>query len=197
MVNADGTTSFDSTGLASSLSTLPLEDLSEAEKASLAYMREEEKLARDVYSRLDSFWGSQVRAFGNIAKSEATHTEAVRQLLIRYSQPDPAAILTEGMFANATLQQLYYDLVAQGTPSLIAALKVGALIEELDIVDIRSALESIDNLDIRLVYENLMKGSRNHLRSFVKTLVQQGETYRPIYLSQEDYDAIVAAPTER
>lgn len=197
IVNADGTTNFEGTALASSLSALPLEALSEAEKASLAYMREEEKLAHDVYTRLDSLWGSQVRVFGNIANSEATHTEAVRQLLIRYGLPDPAANLTEGMFANATLQQLYHDLVAQGTPSQVAALRVGAQIEELDIVDIQTALNDIDNQDIRLVYENLMKGSRNHLRSFVKTLTQQGESYSPIYLSQEDYDAIVTTPIER
>ncbi|MBP8141278.1 MAG: DUF2202 domain-containing protein [Acidovorax sp.] len=196
-VNTDGTTNVDSTVLDSSLSALPLEDLSQAEMASLAYMREEEKLAHDVYARLDSLWGSQVRVFGNIAQSEATHTEAVRQLLIRYNVPDPAAISTEGMFANVTLQQLYYDLVDQGAPSQVAALQVGALIEELDIFDIRSALELIDNKDIRLVYESLMKGSRNHLRSFVKTLTQQGEIYSPIYLSQEDFDAIVTTPIER
>ena len=118
-------------------------------------------------------------------------------MLIRYNVPDPAAISTEGMFANVTLQQLYYDLVDQGAPSQVAALQVGALIEELDIFDIRSALELIDNKDIRLVYESLMKGSRNHLRSFVKTLTQQGEIYSPIYLSQEDFDAIVTTPIER
>ena len=197
VVNADGTTNFDSTKLATSLSALPLEDLSDAEKTSRAYMREEEKLAYDVYTQLDMSWGGQVKVFGNIAKSEATHTEAVRQLLLRYSLPDPAANLTAGMFANATLQQLYLDLLQQGTPSLVEALQVGAQIEELDIVDIQKALETVDNQDIRLVYDSLMKGSRNHLRSFAKTLAQQGATYTPQYLSLDAYTAIVSTPIER
>ena len=101
------------------------------------------------------------------------------------------------MFANADLQQLYLDLLQQGTPSLVAALQVGAQIEELDIVDIQTALETVDNQDIRLVYDNLMKGSRNHLRSFAKTLAQQGATYTPLYLSQDAYTAIVSTPIER
>lgn len=197
VVNGDGTTTFDSASLEVSLSALPLEVLSEAERTSLAYMREEEKLALDVYARLDTLWGAQVPVFGNIGRSEATHTEAVRQLLLRYDVADPAAALAEGIFANATLQQLYTDLIAQGTPSLVAALQVGALIEELDIVDIQTALDGIDNQDIVLVYENLLKGSRNHLRSFVKTLGQQGVAYTPVYLTQDAYSAIVNTPIER
>jgi hypothetical protein len=64
-------------------------------------------------------------------------------------------------------------------------------------VDIRQALVGIDNQDIRLVYENLEKGSRNHLRSFVNNLQQRGVTYSPQYLDAAAYTAIVTSPTER
>lgn len=197
VVNEDGTSQVDGSALASNLDGLPQESVSEAEKASLAYMREEEKLAHDVYAVFDAAWGGQLRVFGNIASSEATHTAAVLQLLKRYALPDPAAGLPPGRFANATLQGLYADLVAKGSPSLTQALMVGAQIEELDIADIQAALANIDNQDIRLVYENLMKGSRNHLRSFVKTLGQQGVAYTPVYLSGAAYEAIVSSPIER
>lgn len=197
VVNEDGTTSFDSTQLASNLASLPIETLNEAEATSLAYLREEEKLALDVYTQLDSIWGTSIKMFGNISKSETTHTEAVRQLLLRYQLDDPALNLGSGRFVNATLQNLYNNLVQQGSTSLVAALQVGAAIEELDIQDIQQALVGIDNQDIRLVYDNLAKGSRNHLRSFVKNLDKQGMTYSPQYLSTETYTAIVTTPTER
>ncbi len=196
-VNEDGTSTFDTTNLLNTLAALPIEALNANESASLAFMREEEKLAYDVYSQLNTLWGSQVRVFGNIAQSEATHTEAVRQLLIRYGLADPALNLQAGVYADASLQSLYTTLVGQGSASLVAALQVGAAIEEIDLVDIETALQTIDNQDIRLVYDNLAKGSRNHLRSFVKNLENQGVVYVPQHLSVTDYNAIVTTSTER
>ncbi len=196
-VEADGTTTFDSSVLSATLGTLPLESLSAAEQDSLIYMREEEKLARDVYSSFDQLWGASLPIFDNISDSEATHTEAVLKLLQRYGLPDPAAVTVAGQFINQDLQALYVQMLASGSASLIDALKVGAAIEEVDIIDIQAALVYVDNQDIRLVYENLLKGSRNHLRSFVQTLQQKGVVYVPQYLSPADYQAIISSPMER
>jgi hypothetical protein len=197
IVDANGVSSFSSTALGLSLAALPLEALSVAEKDSLAFMREEEKLAHDVYALLDVRWGTSIRAFGSIANSEATHAEAVRQLLLRYSLIDPAATLAAGLFQNTILQGLYTQLAAAGAISLIDALKVGAAIEEIDMIDINKALLGIDNQDIVLVYQNLLKGSRNHLRSFVSNLALQGVTYVPQYMTVADYQLIITTPMER
>jgi hypothetical protein len=167
-----------------------------AEQDSLAFMREEEKLAHDVYALMDAHWTS-TRVFGNIANSEATHTEAVRQLLLRYRLSDSAATSAAGSFQNASLQGLYTQLAASGAVSLIDGLKVGAAIEEIDMLDINTALLGIDNQDIRLVYDNLLKGSRNHLRSFVSNLLNQGVSYVPQYMDPAAYAAIIASPMER
>jgi hypothetical protein len=74
---------------------------------------------------------------------------------------------------------------------------VGAVIEEIDMIDINKALLSIDNQDIVLVYQNLLKGSRNHLRSFVSNLALHGVIYVPQYMPAADYQAIVSSPVER
>lgn len=197
VVDSDGVSTINSSVMDATLAALPIESLSSAEQNSLAYMREEEKLAHDVYLQLQSLWGSNTQIFGNIAASESTHTEAVRQLLVRYKLPDPTAALPAGQFDNSVLQALYTQLVATGNRSLTDALKVGAAIEELDMIDILAAYNSVDNEDIRRVYDNLLKGSRNHLRSFVNTLSAQGVTYVPQYMKQVDYDAIVNSPIER
>ena len=197
VVDANGVSSFDRSVLGNTLTALPVENLSTAEMATLAFMREEEKLAHDAYAQFDARWGSAIRVFGNIANSEATHTEAVRQLLVRYSLPDPASTLAVGVFQNTTLQSLYTQLLATGTLSLTDALKVGAAIEEIDMIDLNTALLAVDNQDIRVVYESLLKGSRNHLRAFVTNLLNQGVTYVPQYMSVVDYSAIVATPIER
>ena len=196
---ADNTTGLatSSAALIATLATLPIEDLSVAEQESLAFMREEEKLAHDVYIRLDSLWRGSTKVFGNIANSEASHTESVRQLLVRYSLPDPTAALAAGVFQNTTLQNLYTQLVGAGSVSLVDGLKVGAAIEEIDMIDLNKALLETDNQDITLVYQNLLKGSRNHLRSFVSNLAKQGVTYVPQYMAEVDYLAIVTTPMER
>jgi hypothetical protein len=88
-------------------------------------------------------------------------------------------------------------LTAEGSQSLVNALVVGALIEEIDIIDIQKLVDEVEgNQDIVIVYENLMKGSRNHLRAFVKNLANQGVDYQPSYLSQEAYDAIIDGDLE-
>lgn len=165
--------------------------LSPAEAASLSFMREEEKLAHDVYVTLYDQWGVQV--FTNIAASEQTHTDAIATLLDRYGLSDPAAGNAVGEFNDPALQALYDQLVAQGSLSLVDALKVGAAIEEIDILDLEERIAETTHADIKLAYNNLMAGSGNHLRAFVSTLEQQtGERYTPQYLDQAAYDAIVA-----
>lgn len=170
-------------------------DLSAEEIAGLLFMREEEKLAHDVYMALSGLWGAQV--FANIADSETQHTEAVRQLILSHGLEDPAATTPAGVFVNADLQALYDQLVAQGTPSLVDALKVGCLIEEKDIQDIElKKAEVADEPDIVQVYDNLLCGSRNHLRAFSRTLTSQGGSYTPVFLSQAQWDAIAGSDQE-
>jgi hypothetical protein len=197
LVSEDGTSTFSNQNLNYALTQLPLETVSPTESSSLAFMREEEKLANNVYKLLGTNWGTQTRVFTNIAASEASHTEAIRQLLVRYALADPAAELEDGVYQNQTLQQLYNALIQQGSLSYIDALKVGCAIEEIDILDLQIALLNIDNQDIRVVYNNLTLGSRNHLRSFVKALALVGITYEPQYLSPEAYLAIVNTPLEK
>ncbi|WKK84893.1 DUF2202 domain-containing protein [Marivirga arenosa] len=177
------------------ISSFPLEPLSEQEISSIYFMREEEKLARDVYGFLYDKYS--VIVFNNISESEQSHMDAVLQLINRYDLSDPAEDTHFGEFQNAELQQLYDDLISQGSDNIIEALKVGAVIEEIDIIDIQNDLDtSIDNQDINYVYENLLKGSRNHLRAFVKNLSNRGIIYNPEYLSQELYNSIINSEKE-
>ena len=164
--------------------------ITDAEKAGLVYMREEEKLAHDVYLALYDLWGLQL--FQNIARSEEAHTGAVKRLLDRFIIPDPADQSPPGIFQDQTLQALYDQLVDQGANSLGDSLKVGAVIEEIDILDLQTYLLDTTNPDIRRVYENLLRGSENHLRAFTSTLLQQtGETYVPQYMDLESFKSIV------
>jgi hypothetical protein len=152
------------------LTSIPPSDLTADETAGLLYMREEEKLARDVYNQMYTLWGQQV--FQNIASSEQNHMDQVKLLLDRYGLADPA--LDPGKFSDPTLQALYDQLIAQGSVSLEEALKVGVLIEQTDIADLQVRLAQTDNADIQLVYNNLLNGSYNHLSAFTGGGQQSG-----------------------
>lgn len=168
------------------------EPLSASETQSLTFTREEEKLARDVYIALES----NDATFSNIKNSEQTHMDAILTLLSRYGVPDPAAEKANGVFQNATLQKLHDELVAQGASSPLAALKVGVAIEELDIRDIEAAKASVSHGDITTTYDNLTRGSRNHLRSFYGKVKALGGAYTPQYLDAGTFQAIVDSPME-
>ena len=192
-VSASGTTSVNP-NLWDFINTLPFEALSDAELAALAFMREEEKLAQDVYMDMYDLWGRAI--FVNIADSEQTHTDVVLRLIEKYSLADPAEGKPRGEFSDATLQGLYDSLTAQGTASLVDALIVGATIEDLDIFDLHRQLDVVDNQDITVVFEALQKGSRNHLRAFYASLTDMNIVYTPVYISQQEYDEIVTSPME-
>ncbi len=179
-----------------SLANLPIEDLSNFEKESLVLMREEEKLARDVYLTLGEKFDLPV--FSNIPRSEQRHLDQMGQLLERYGLEDPVANSERGKFASDRLQDLHDKLVAQGSKSEVAALKVGATIEDLDIYDLEKALaDGVDNQDIALVYRNLAKGSRNHMRAFTSQLKARNESYEAQYLAAAELEAIVGSDWER
>ncbi len=170
-------------------------ELTAEERAGLLLMREEEKLARDVYTALYAAWNIPV--FSTIAASEQTHMAAVGQLIERYGLTDPASADISGVFTNPDLQKLYNDLVAAGLVSKSEAFRVGALIEDLDIADLERLLTQTAKSDIALVYKNLQKGSRNHLRAFVKQLDRVGGTYEPVYISESEYINIINSAQDR
>ena len=171
------------------------DELSDNEVAGLILMREEEKLARDVYQVLGRTW--DIRIFDTIAQSEQTHTTAVKSLLDRYDIADPVVTDSQGIYASGVLQKLYNDLVAKGTTSLLDALIVGATVEDLDIKDLADLLETTDNQDIIATYESLQRGSRNHMRAFVKQIERNGGTYIPHYISKNLYQQIINGSQER
>lgn len=186
---AEGST-YNGSGV--SVLNIPASDLNDEEAAALLFMREEEKLARDVYNKLYEVWGLQT--FANIAASEQMHMDELALLLTRYNLTDPAQ--APGIFTNPDLQALYNSLVAQGSLSLGDALKVGGAIEEIDILDLQTRLAQTDNVDIRQVYTNLMNASYHHLNAFSNTLLNQtGETYIPQYLSADVYQGIMSSGT--
>jgi hypothetical protein len=154
--------SFVSVGL--SATALAQGVLTPAEEAGLLQMREEEKLARDVYLKMYALYGKTI--FSNIIESEQRHMDAVKGLLDRYDLEDPAANNDPGVFTDQNIQGLYDKLCAKGILSLKDALEVGVIIEELDIADLGELLEQTNKRDIKRVYGNLLEGSSNHLAAF-------------------------------
>lgn len=162
--------------------------LTQEEAADLQFMREEEKLARDVYMTFYAEWGTNV--FNNIARSEQSHTDAILRLMTKYGVTDPA--LDIGLFSNPELQELFDTLVAGGSQSVLDALKIGALIEEVDMEDIAAAMTRTSQSTILKVYANLMAGSERHLRAFVSNIeLITGEPYAAQWISQDEVDAIL------
>lgn len=159
----------------------------------LKYMREEEKLARDVYLTFSDQYNLAV--FTNISNSEQRHMDRVLCLLTHYEIEDPAS--TEiGIFNNSELQNLYNDLIAQGSESLQDALTAGATIEDADIHDLEEYSAQTSNEAMLTIFGHLNCGSRNHLRAFSGLLADNGLDYTPQFISQEEYDEILAGSNE-
>ncbi len=168
--------------------------LSQQEEEDLKFSREEEKLARDVYLFSFDKYGNAI--FNNIAKSEQQHMDQVLILLNNYQISDPA--LSEmGVFSNYELQDLYNELTTKSNISLIDALEVGAIIEDLDINDLNILKSRTTKSDLLNVYTSLECGSRNHLRSYIGQLELNNVGYSPEFISTADFNEIINSTKEQ
>jgi len=165
------------------------ESLTAAEEATLIFMREEEKLARDAYDVMNDTWAYKV--FLNISLSEQKHMDTMLKMLDKYEVDDPVKDDSTGVFTNSVLQTRYDQLVALGDNTLLDAFQMGALIEEQDIVDLTAALAQTDKYSLTNAYSNLRSASYNHLRTFVAHITNMGVEYEAQLLSQEEVDGIV------
>ena len=151
--------------------TTSLTELSEAEIATLKWMREEEKLARDMYLTLNTYFPARI--FTNIAASEQKHFDALGKKLDLYGLADPATDQV-GVFTDPQLQALYDELLGLGMVSYTEALKVGVIIEETDLTDLEEAIDGTDSRPLARTYEHLLTGSEHHLAAFTRLLAKAG-----------------------
>ncbi len=165
--------------------------LSEEEQQDLQYMLEEEKLARDVYVALNEKWDHL--AFQKISASEERHFSSLKLVAQNHNLSVPATVKKDqpGLFKNKELQARYNAFVTTGNQSLVAALQVGAKIEELDIKDLEAAQSRTKNEQLKGLYTRLQTASEKHLRTFSLQLKQQGLDYTPVILGQAEYDNII------
>mgnify|MGYP001813576829 FL=1 len=184
------------------------------EKMHLMFMREEEKLARDVYQTLGTMYPDSV-IFGNIDDSEQTHTMAVKAMIEKYGYEDPSTNDNVGAYTGEDFgwyfTEKYNQLVERASISELEALYVGAFIEELDMMDINQCPKVIvetdngindvnecgkvftDKADIQRLYSSLLDGSDSHLEGYVaniEKIIGEGK-YQAQVLSQELVDAIL------
>lgn len=138
--------------------------LTSTQRATLASMAEEEKLAHDVYVTLGGAF-SDLPQFDRIARAESQHLTTMRALLDRYGIADPTSGRAVGDFADPELQALYTSLVERAdTPA--DALGVGVTIERLDIADLDDAMQGLTAPDVLNAYTHLRQGSERHLTAF-------------------------------
>ncbi len=184
----DNATSLNVDQIENNLNNVQNKSLTEEEVKALYYMEEEEKLAHDVYVALGNIWGAKI--FSNISQAEQTHMDATTAVLEAYGYPSKRNEEL-GNFNNETLQEYYEALVGDGSVLDVEAILVGGMIEELDIKDINEYLEIVENEDIIFLFENLRKGSENHLRAFVRNYEKTGETYFPQILENSYFQSII------
>ena len=165
-------------------------ELTAVEQQDLSYLREEEKLARDVYLYNKELYGLNI--FGNISSREQTHMDKVLELLELAGLEDPMKSNSIGEFNNAELAVLYTELTEQSSVSIVEALKVGALIEDLDIDDIERMITHTSNETVLTLYANLVCGSKNHIRSYTRNLESNGAAYTPQFISNDYYNQILS-----
>lgn len=190
MLSTDEIVELNSESFVQYVDELPLDELSDKEIEGLKFMREEEKLARDVYLTFYEQWS--ILPFKNISKSEQAHMDAILLLLNKYNLDDPADGNDIGVFVNEELQTLYDQLVKKGSTSVTEALKVGALIEEVDIIDLQRIIDQdVDNEDIEFVLSNLKRASGFHLRAFVTNLNRYSIEYVPELLDEETFNDLI------
>ena len=169
-------------------------DVSSELAEDLTFLREEEKLARDVYVTLFDAWGLTI--FSNIFSAEQRHMDRVGETLDAFELPDPVVDDAVGAFTNDEIADLYVQLVSDGLNDEVAALTVGATIEDLDIHDIQNMAARTNDPTALATYEALECGSRSHMRAFMKQLRRRDADYDVQFISNDYFEEILASGQE-
>lgn len=138
--------------------------LTDADVSTLLFMIEEEKMERDVYDEL--FEQTGLVQFDKIADSEQTHYETLLKTAEKLGIDTGSLSTEEGVFTNTEIQYLYDQLVLSGSASTEAAVEIGILIEETDITDLQTTIDTTEISLLGGVYNNLLDASYNHLNAF-------------------------------
>jgi hypothetical protein len=135
----------------------------------LAFSREEERMARDLYAALaDKYDGA--RPFSMITNSEDRHFDAMGTLIERYDVTDPSAGKAAGTYTIPAIQDLYDSWLAEGKTSLASASRVGVELEQRDIADLNKSIAADLPADVDTVLGQLLKGSQNHLAAYQRAV---------------------------
>jgi hypothetical protein len=170
-------------------------NLSHQDVSWLIWMREEEKLSRDVYTNLWKKWETKI--FLDVAAVEQIHMDSIKLILEKYWIDDPVKDDSIWIFSSFAIKKLYDDFIFQWNKSLLDAFILAADAESLDILYISDLVKQTQNQDIISLYNTLIIWSRNHLRNYVKEIKDNGGSYKPKYLSQEVYDGIILSQDEK
>jgi hypothetical protein len=168
----------------------PMSTLNNDTKYTIAYMWNEEKLAKDIYLALYNIYPNAQQLY-NIATNSETQHEAMVQDLVQkydlnitniidyeqyYSEAELAA-LAPGEYALDAIQSLYNTLYEKGVQTEVDALQVGCMVEVTDVNDLNHDIEvaqASGATDVVAVFESLRKGSYNHYWSFDSALKNLG-----------------------
>ena len=182
VVPSQTTTSID-------LSTYSLASLTDAQKYSLAYMWNEERLAHDIYLNLYAI--NPVTQLEKIAtNSETVHISLVKDLvesydlnitnLVDYKEHYSEAELEampSGIYGIQAIQDLYDELYAYGVASSQTSLEVGCKVEVVDVNDLDTYItEAGTNQALIDTFSILRDGSYQHYWAFDSGLKNLGIT---------------------
>jgi hypothetical protein len=202
--------------------------LTQADKAHLVFMRSEEKLARDVYLTLGAMYPNQPVFLKIAGNAEQTHTDTMLNMIEKFGLDDPEPTTppdvlpdpdnpTVGAFENywfgVYFEEKFKKLTGLGGDGLLEALYVGALIEELDMMDIDvcndeafsaywpypgdppdpcGGLAVTQVKALQNTLSNLLAGSENHLCAFISQIGPiDGVCYESQVLSQGEVFEII------
>ena len=146
--------------------------------STLAFNREEERMARDLYAALAATY-DQARPMSMITRSESGYFDSIGALLSTYGVADPSAGRAAGSYAFPELQTLSDRWLAKGRTSINAAYQVGVELERRDIADLRKAIAQTSEPDVLATYERLLSASQRHLAAYERAASGAMQTGTP------------------
>ena len=165
------------------------------ELQALAYIHEEERLARDVYFEMFKLWGLSI--FKSISEEEQEHINVTAHFLRIFNINNLYSTESPGQYANNDLTLLYQTLTRKGAVSAKEALSACALQKEINMIDLNKATSVTLSIPAKDTYQELHKESTNHLRSFSHALELLWVRYHGAFLSQQVINSIIGSPMDR
>jgi len=163
-------------------------------KSLLFKLYQEEKMSYELMGEFYNNW--QLEVFNSVKERDEKHVWCMDKVIMKYGYENNNSA-AGNLFNDKKIQAFYDEMSVKGSISDLSALEAAAYIKERSIYELRERIVTQSDPYIVKVIFLMEQASQKQFRALVESIKLSGSDYTPVYLTEDEYNNIVAPVNSR